>query len=70
VVLVHGMGRTRASMASLSESLEEAGYETVNFGYPSRRLTVAESGAPPNQGSRAADAVAPWLTWLSPRCRS
>ncbi len=33
VVLVHGMGRTRASMLVLSKRLKDAGYQTENFPY-------------------------------------
>ena len=36
VVVVHGLGRTTASMAILSSRLEEAGFRVVRFGYPSR----------------------------------
>ncbi len=36
VVLVHGLGRTPASMAILGARLESAGYRVINFGYPSR----------------------------------
>jgi len=36
VVLVHGLGRTPASMLVLETRLEGAGYRVVNFGYPSR----------------------------------
>ena len=36
VVLVHGLGRTPASMLVLETRLAGAGYRVVNFGYPSR----------------------------------
>jgi len=36
VVLVHGLGRTPASMLILETRLAGAGYRVVNFGYPSR----------------------------------
>ena len=36
VVLVHGLGRTQASMLVLETRLAGAGYRVVNFGYPSR----------------------------------
>jgi hypothetical protein len=42
VLLVHGMGRTRFSMAPMASALENAGFEVVNFGYPSRSATVAD----------------------------
>jgi pimeloyl-ACP methyl ester carboxylesterase len=35
VVLVHGLGRTPASMTVLSSRLEYAGFRVVNIGYPS-----------------------------------
>jgi pimeloyl-ACP methyl ester carboxylesterase len=33
VILLHGMGRSRASMMLLKHRLEKAGYETLNFPY-------------------------------------
>ncbi len=44
VVLVHGMGRTRHSMCALARALERAGYETLNYGYHSRRSGVDDHG--------------------------
>jgi triacylglycerol lipase len=35
VILVHGLGRSTASMSILSVRLENAGFRVVNFGYPS-----------------------------------
>jgi triacylglycerol lipase len=35
VVIVHGLGRTPASMAILEARLQSAGFRVVNFGYPS-----------------------------------
>ena len=35
VVLLHGMGRTHRSMASMAHFLESAGYRTANIDYPS-----------------------------------
>ncbi len=35
VILVHGLGRTPASMAILGARLENAGFRVVSFGYPS-----------------------------------
>ncbi len=35
VILVHGLGRTPASMSVLSVRLRVAGFRVVNFGYPS-----------------------------------
>lgn len=40
IILLHGLGRTRRSMAPLAEALSAAGYRTVNWGYPSRTATV------------------------------
>ncbi len=40
VILLHGLARTRRSMAALAEALTAAGYHTVNLGYPSRTATV------------------------------
>ena len=36
VIVVHGLGRTPASMAILVSRLENAGFHVINFGYPSR----------------------------------
>ncbi|MGH9866625.1 MAG: esterase/lipase family protein [Candidatus Polarisedimenticolia bacterium] len=41
VILAHGMGRTRFSMASLATALEHEGFEIVNYGYPSRSDSIA-----------------------------
>lgn len=35
VIVVHGLGRTPASMTILVSRLEDAGFRVVNFGYPS-----------------------------------
>jgi triacylglycerol lipase len=40
VVLLHGLGRTGASMRPMQEALEGAGYRVVNLGYPSRRHPI------------------------------
>jgi triacylglycerol lipase len=53
VVLVHGMGRSPASMWILARRLEADGYRVVNFGYRSTRGSVAELGA--RLGRRAAE---------------
>jgi len=37
IILVHGLGRTRASMVLLGNRLSAAGFRVVNLGYPSRR---------------------------------
>ena len=40
VVLLHGMGRSSWSMGKAAKSLEEAGYRTVNFDYPSTKYSI------------------------------
>lgn len=42
VILLHGLARTDASMGRMETMLEEAGYQVVNQGYPSRSATVRE----------------------------
>ncbi len=42
VVLLHGLSRTRRSLARLEAALREAGYEVINWDYPSRRHSIAE----------------------------
>jgi triacylglycerol esterase/lipase EstA (alpha/beta hydrolase family) len=44
VVLVHGMGRTRASMWLLGRALEAEGYRVLNWGYSSYAHTVPALG--------------------------
>ncbi|HEX2205143.1 MAG TPA: alpha/beta fold hydrolase [Longimicrobium sp.] len=44
VVLVHGMGRTRASMWWMGQSLERRGYRVVNWGYSSYTDSVPALG--------------------------
>jgi triacylglycerol lipase len=43
IVLVHGLGRTRLSLNWLSRQFEKAGYTVINIGYPSTRMSIAES---------------------------
>ena len=45
VVLIHGLGRTSASMWLLGWRLAAAGYAVRRVGYPSRRLTMEEATA-------------------------
>ncbi len=40
VVTLHGLGRTRLSMALLAGRLEDAGYAVHNLGYPSRSRPI------------------------------
>lgn len=42
VVLLHGLGRTRRSLAGLGAALEEAGHRTVRLDYPSTRRPIEE----------------------------
>lgn len=44
VVLLHGLGRTPASMKTLQERLERAGYDVRNRGYPSMRERIEDHG--------------------------
>ena len=41
VVLVHGLGRTEASLLLLDQMLGAAGYQVVGLDYPSRETTIA-----------------------------
>lgn len=43
VVVLHGMGRTKLSMACLASRLEQQGYDVLNFSYPSIRSSVTDS---------------------------
>jgi pimeloyl-ACP methyl ester carboxylesterase len=40
VVLLHGLARTRDSMARMGRSLSDEGYRVLNLGYPSRSKTI------------------------------
>lgn len=42
VILLHGLARTKASMAKLERRLGTAGFGVLNVGYPSRRLGIEE----------------------------
>ncbi len=42
VILLHGLGRTRHSMAKIEERLKALGYMTVNHGYPSTTENIQE----------------------------
>lgn len=42
VVLLHGLARTENSMLVLQEALVLHGYDTVNYGYPSRSAPIKE----------------------------
>jgi triacylglycerol lipase len=43
VILLHGLGRSPASMAPLARSFEAKGYAVVNLGYPSTRQSIEVS---------------------------
>ena len=45
VVVVHGLGRSPASMKLLVSRIEDAGYSVINFGYPSREEPIEELAA-------------------------
>jgi len=40
VILLHGLGRTKRSMRKLGRRLQNAGYHTVNCGYPSTAKSI------------------------------
>lgn len=42
VVLLHGLARTENSMLVMEEALQLHGYQTVNYGYPSRSAPIME----------------------------
>lgn len=42
VILLHGLARSAAAMKPMQRALREAGFETVNTGYPSRAHTIEE----------------------------
>ncbi len=44
VLLLHGLGRTPASMRTLQGRLEQAGYNVTNLGYSSTRARIEEHG--------------------------
>ncbi|MCK6547503.1 lysophospholipase [Myxococcota bacterium] len=57
VVLVHGMGRTAASMVPLARALQRAGFEPHRVGYASRTSTIAECAETLATRVRALDAI-------------
>lgn len=59
-VLIHGLGRTPASMWLLARRLERHGFATARVGYPSRRLTLEQ--AVDWIGARLAAATSGWRT--------
>jgi triacylglycerol lipase len=53
VVTLHGLGRTRLSMALLASRLEDAGYAVHNIGYPSRSAPIEMLAAVVGEGLAA-----------------
>lgn len=45
VVLLHGLGRTRRSLAALDRALREAGFTTARLDYPSTRKSIQDHAA-------------------------
>lgn len=45
VILVHGLGRTYQSMTQMQRKLIQAGYQTVNLDYPSRKFSIKQLAA-------------------------
>jgi len=48
VVVVHGLGRSRASMGKLTNALRADNYEVMDMGYPSTRKSLQEHSAQVN----------------------
>lgn len=46
VILLHGLGRTAASMRDMQERLQDDGYAVANIGYPSRSAPIEELSGP------------------------
>lgn len=44
VLLIHGLGRSKDSLARLERALQDAGYEAVAISYPSTRRSLVEHG--------------------------
>jgi predicted alpha/beta hydrolase len=42
VVLLHGLARSCSAMSTMEKALQQAGYETVNLDYSSRKKTIEE----------------------------
>lgn len=45
VVLLHGLGRTRHSLARMDRALSRAGFATLRLGYPSTRKPIEDHAA-------------------------
>ena len=46
VVLLHGLGRTSASLNKIARTLQAEGYQTANIHYPSRSDTIEKLASP------------------------
>jgi triacylglycerol lipase len=64
VVLVHGMGRTPASMWVLARALRSRGYRVLNWGYSSYTKAVPELGGRLGRDAAAALGAAPALHFV------
>ena len=53
IILLHGIGRGRASMVPIDRALRDAGYRTLNLDYPGRRLGIADLAAHVAAASRS-----------------
>jgi pimeloyl-ACP methyl ester carboxylesterase len=42
VIVLHGLARSAASMQTMAEALEEAGFVAINVDYPSREFSIEE----------------------------
>ncbi len=45
VILVHGIGRTKASMKKVEDFLQRRGYQVLNFNYPSTKHSIGDLAA-------------------------
>jgi triacylglycerol lipase len=59
VVLVHGLGRTPASMSLMERSLRQEGFRVLNWGYSSTCCTLAELGTRLGDALRELDGSPP-----------
>ena len=59
VIVVHGLGRTHLSMMPMVWSLEQQGYEVINWGYSSTCCSARELGEKLADDLRGIDALEP-----------
>ena len=64
VFVVHGLGRTPASMRVLVSRIEDAGYHVINFGYPSTAEPIEELTA--LLGAPTANAISAYFNLAFP----